>query len=260
MIGSVRLVNPWRGTVWGSFRDRIRVTTADGQRWEIHACAAGDDFYAGRSFSRHEISAWAQSDQLSPAELMVAEGLEETDLLGEAPAIKIDPQDWRWYSVSAAGESHLAREARPTAAEITDACAEALAADSLDSIPLIDRFELWGCDLKDGTPLALLLTGRTETEARGTFSPLWRFCRACDHTEATSRFQDAINARLVGGSGRFNFACRLFERVDQWNAIEIPLTRAGVGAGKVFLPRGLVAEELAAKHARIVRAAEESVG
>lgn len=271
MIGSIRLVNPWRGTIWGSYNDRLRVTTADGERWEIHCSVNGDDFYCGRSFSLNEISAWAAAEPLSAAELSVSEGLQEDDLLGEVPATSSDPKEWSWYTVTPnLGESRLTREAKPSSEELAAACREAIEATKLESIELIDRFELWGCDLETGEPLALLLTGNTELDARGTFSPLWRFCVPSVDREnywpagaskpPAKEFEDRLNERICRAveGGRVRFASRLFERLDADTVRELSLpNQTALTTEPISLKRGLLAEPWESEHRELRRKWEQ---
>lgn len=240
MIGATRLVNPWRGTVYGGFVGALAVTTADGVRFEVHQ----DDHYPGRSFARDEIEAWAARSPLSPAELSVAHGVPERDGLGAVPARSGDPAEWTWYQITGGGESRLRRDARPSAAELAEACRDAIAACEAEAVPLLDRYELWGCDLDTGEPIALLLTGLTEHEARGTFSPLWRHRLAADLDDAGRELQREVNARIAPiTGGRCRFACRLFERLDGVNrprCREIDLGRGAVA--EIDVPVGLLAE------------------
>jgi len=255
MIGSIRLVNPWRGTVWGSFSDRLNVTTSDGERWEIHC----DDHYCGRSFSRHEIECWASGDPLSNEELSVG-GVPSEDYLGEVPARDANPQDWAWCQMTAQGESRLKPDQRPSVDEMVTACKEAIEADLSESLPLVDRFELWGCELENAEPIALLLTGTTEFAARGTFSPSWRFCSAIDHEDywpdqtekpPTKVFEDKINGLLLKTeSGRVTYAARLFERIDQKQAREIRLheSHPEPAAQPIELGQGLLAKQFLSEY------------
>lgn len=265
MIGAIRLVNPWRGTIWGSYNERLRVTTADGDRWEIHCSLNGLDFYCGRTFARAEIEAWAIADPLSEGELAVGHGLEEDDVLGEVPARVPDPAKWSWYAFDNHGESRLKAKVRPTTAELVAACKEAIAADSLNSVPLIDRFELWACDTETLEPLALLLTGNTELDARGTFSPLWRFCVHIDHEDywpegcdkpPTREFEDRLNERVCPWTERNTkrFVSRLFERIDKQTVRELPLPcRPSLASEPLALPQALLAEPWNTEHAQLRR-------
>ncbi|EMF89795.1 hypothetical protein [Leptospira santarosai] len=235
-LGKIRLVNPNRGTVRAAIYNGL-VLSEKNDRYEFHYNLGGYEFRPGRAFSRIEIIELANFTFSTTSNV---------DDLGVIPATGQDPRSWKWVSF-AGGQRNLNTPHKPNVNEIAIVCGEILSPK--ESEIFLDRYEIWLTDWKTNEPIALAVTAETlEAADWQTFSPIWRFCIASNHSNETREFEDQVNCLInpSGNKSKVNYSVRLFERTLDGGSIE--WMREGKGENlkprtySNALPSGLLAE------------------
>lgn len=246
MIGCIRLVNPDRGTALAAITGRLIATSTDfGASWSINLIEGGYEYWPGRDFSRDEIETWAAGCPLSGAELSIRGIINnpaDDALGGRPPADNENPETWPWHHPVA---TRLARSIRPSREDIVELAGEALRAEAAETLPYLDRFEIWACDHEDERPLALIMTAIDLDEAkRIEFSPRWRFQSGPDVPTDMRKFEDRLNARILMPirSGSFDVKWSIYERRPDGSAIRHGADGAEIEIPPGGLPTGLLAE------------------
>jgi hypothetical protein len=224
VIGRIRLENPDRGFALVSWNGPLLAVSADGgDSWEISAFLEGLEYFGHAPLSRSEVRALA-SGVVGP-----------------------EPDRWRWTAMPAEGSPrYLPRPARPKRARLALLASEAVSTFPTDSetLPFLDRVEVWLCEPSTDRPLARVGTALTAERALaqthvGPFQVVepWR------HTPETWTFQQRLNARLnnADSPGRYRFVVRLFERTDS-GAVRVGQSGFGGPVAPGLLPEGPLAE------------------
>lgn len=256
MFGCIRLVNPDRGTALAAISGRLIATSLDfGASWSIDLIDEGVAFWPGRYFGREEIEAWAAGCPMDGTELSVR-GIvnnDADDALGcHPPAANDVPSTWPWHNlVSGCLDPSLL----PSRDDIVWLAREALRAQDAESLPYLDRFEIWACDRETERPLALVMTALHLEEAETIlYSPYWRFTCGPDKESEILDFEGRLNARtcLTTGSGSVHAMAAIFERLPDGSAIQHGANGAKIEIPTGKLPSGLLAEPWETERRRLV--------
>ncbi len=199
------------------------MSTDGGDQWEFSTLVEGLEYFGKARLRRDELQA-------------LARGVVETE-----------PDQWRWVGMPSVGlPQSLPDSQRPKRSELVNLAGAALSVCSAEpeTLPYLDRVEVWLCDPQTGKPLARARTALSLDRALaithlGPFQVIepWR------HTPETWKFQKRLNAHLNRSTepGKYRFVVRVYERTE--NGV-VRLGRKGV-MGRVktgLLPDGLLAE------------------
>jgi hypothetical protein len=131
---------------------------------------------------------------------------------------------------------------------------EILRAKAEDSLPYLDRFEIWALDPGTGRPIALLKTERSLEEAEFMeYLPLWRFKTAPELPAEIVQFQELIELlfRKPRARGGFHIKTGIFERHTNGSATQHGASGATIPISAAEFPDGLLAEPWEAERLRL---------
>ncbi len=223
MIGTMRLVNPDRGSALVVVMGRLTAVSEDGgTHWEVVLIHGSRQFYTRRPLSCDEFGAIAAGDA------------------------EDGPWCWRWIGMSESGAVRLGPRERPTQAELFALGQKVCQFDPIadNALPRMDRFEVWLCNRETGRPVALAATALSREMALAIphVRP-WQCVEPPLQTAETWAFQSRINNLLnrYPRSGRYRFVVRLYERDGDRvvrHGLDGPIGQVRSG----FVPDGLLAE------------------